>query len=104
MALRVRVCRADEVAPGETRVFAVPGVDIPLLIANLDRPYLATTSMCPHEDVSLLRGKRRGTQVICPGHGYRFDLETGACSHDPNLILRCYRITLAAGELYVDLV
>ncbi|MEM9490903.1 MAG: Rieske (2Fe-2S) protein [Myxococcota bacterium] len=104
MALRLRVCRIDQVEPGEVKGFAVSGVAVPVLVANIDGTYLATTSMCPHEDVSLLGGKRKGTQVICPGHGYRFDLRTGACSHDPNLCLARYRVSIVGDELYVDLV
>lgn len=103
MGLRVRVCRAAEVAPGETKGFAVPGLDIPVLVANVDGEILAASSMCPHEDVSLLGGKRKGLRVICPGHGYRFDLRTGACSHDPKLRLPCYRVTVVDGDVYADL-
>ncbi|WP_428261201.1 Rieske (2Fe-2S) protein [Haliangium sp.] len=104
MALRVRVCHIDDVGPGESRGFAVPGVALPIMVTHLDGEYIATASMCPHEDVSLLGGKRRGSTVFCPGHGYRFDLRTGACSHDPKLSLRRYRVTVADGELYVDLI
>ena len=104
MALRVKVCRAADVAPGQTRGFTVPGVSVPILVANIDGRYLAASSMCPHEDVSLLGGKRKHTRIICPGHGYRFDLETGACSHDPNLRLPCYRVTLLGDDLFVDLI
>lgn len=103
MALRVRVCRADEVQPGETRGFAVPGVAVPILIANIEGTHVAATSMCPHEDVSLLGGKRKGTRIICPGHGYQFDLLTGTCSHDSRLALTRYKVAIVNGELYVDL-
>lgn len=104
MALRVQVCRVDEVPPGESRGFQVAGVALPIMVTNLDGTYIATASMCPHEDVSLLGCKRRGAIVICRGHGYRFDLRTGACSHDPRLTLRRYRVTVADGAVYVDLV
>jgi nitrite reductase/ring-hydroxylating ferredoxin subunit len=104
MALRVQVCRVGDVAPGESRGFAVPGVDIPIMITNLDGRFIATPSMCPHEDVSLLGCKRRGAIIICRGHGYRFDLRTGACSHDARLFLQRYRVSIENDILYVDLV
>ncbi len=104
MPLRVRVCAADEVAPGETRGFAVEGVAIPVLIANVEGTLLAASSMCPHEDVSLLGGKRVGMRVICPGHGYQFDLRTGRCSHDARLLLRRYPVHLVDGDVYVELI
>lgn len=103
MALRVRVCRRDEVPPGECRAFDVPELDWPILVANFGGEYVATTSRCPHEDVSLAGGKRRGTKLACPGHGYVFDLVTGACSHDPKLALHRYRVSVQGNDVYVDL-
>lgn len=103
IGLRVRVCRLDEVAPGETKGFEVEGASHPVLVANVDGRYMAASSMCPHEDVSLLGGKRKGMRVICPGHGYRFDLETGTCSHDPKLRLARYQVSIVGDELYVNL-
>jgi nitrite reductase/ring-hydroxylating ferredoxin subunit len=103
MALRVRVCNRDEVPPGTCHAFSVQGVDWPILVANVGGTLLATTSRCPHEDVSLEGGARRGTTITCPGHGYVFDLATGACAHDPQLRLRRYRVSIDGDELFVDL-
>jgi 3-phenylpropionate/trans-cinnamate dioxygenase ferredoxin subunit len=104
MPLRVRVCAAGEVPPGATRGFAVAGVTWPILVANIDGRLYAATSQCPHEEVSLLGGRRDGTRLTCPGHGYQFDLVTGRCAHDPQLALRCYPVTILDGEVFVDLI
>jgi len=103
MGMRVRVCAASEVAPGDAKPFAVPGVTIPVLVTNTGERYLATSSMCPHEDVSLIGAKRKGTRIFCPGHGYEFDLAAGTCKHDPKLVLRCYVVTRVGDDLFVDL-
>ena len=104
MALRVRVCRRQDVPPGECRAFPVAGVDWPILVVNIEGAYLAATSRCPHEDVSLAGGSREGTRIECPGHGYAFDLATGACTHDPHLTLPRYRVSFEGDDLYVDLI
>ncbi len=39
-------------------------------------PY-AIEDACNHAGASLAEGERRGTCVVCPMHGYRFDLVTG---------------------------
>lgn len=104
MALRVRVCRRQDVPPGACRSFEVPGVDWPILVAHVEGRYLATTSQCPHEAVSLAGGRRDGTRIECPGHRYLFDLATGACAHDPNLHLPRYRVSFEGDDLYVDLI
>ena len=54
--------------------------------------------------MSLEGGRRSGTRIECPGHGYIFDLATGACDHDPHLCLRRYRVSFDGDDLYVDLI
>lgn len=100
---RIRVCEESEVADGELKAFPVEGVEIPILVTRVDGELVAGTSMCPHEDVSLVRGCIRKGSIVCRAHGYAFDLRTGACSHDPNLRWRVYKITVKDGQIYVDL-
>lgn len=104
MALKLRVCRVDEVPLGEVRGFAVEGITVPVLVANLDGVLYASTSMCPHEDVSLLDGDWVGTTIICPGHAYEFDLRDGRCGHDSRLRLHTYRVSVIDEELYIDVI
>jgi len=103
VALRVRVCALGEVADGGLRAFAVPGVTWPVIVTRVDGELVAVPGVCPHEDVALAGGELTGGAIICPGHGYQFDLRTGRCRHDPGLELRRYPITLIDGELWVDL-
>lgn len=103
MGLRVKLCALADIAPGQAKAIAVPGLAVPVLVMHVDGALFAVSSLCPHEDVSLLGGKRKGLRVICPGHGYQFDVRTGACSHDPKLRLPCYPVTVVGGDIYVDL-
>ena len=104
MAAWVRICDASEVPPGEVRGFRVPIFTFPILIAHVDGRYLASSSICPHEDVSLLDGELHGQVLTCPGHGYDFDLATGRCAHDAGLRLRRFPVRVdAAGALYVEI-
>ena len=103
MALRVRVCRVAEVIDGELRAFAVPGVTWPVIVTRVDGELIAVPGVCPHEDVALAGGELHGHAVVCPGHGYAFDLHTGKCVHDPGLELRRYKITIIGTEIWVDL-
>jgi nitrite reductase/ring-hydroxylating ferredoxin subunit len=103
VALRVRVCAVDEVVEGELRAFAVAGVTWPVIVTRVDGALVAVPGVCPHEDVALWDGALRGHAIVCPGHGYAFDLRTGRCKHDPGLELRRYPITRIGDELWVDL-
>jgi nitrite reductase/ring-hydroxylating ferredoxin subunit len=104
VALRVRVCGADQVVAGELRGYQVPGVDWPIMVTRLDDEIVATASVCPHEDVSLLDGSLDAGVVTCPGHAYELDLRTGRCLHDRSLLLRRYRVTLIGDSVWIDLV
>jgi len=103
MALRVRVCKLAEVASGELRAFAVRGVTWPVIVTFVDGELVAVPGVCPHEDVALADGYLFDGIVVCPGHGWGFDLRTGRCRHDPGLELRRYPITLVGDDIWVDL-
>ena len=103
MALRVRVCAIADVVDGELRAFAVAGVTWPVIVTRVDGALVAVPGVCPHEDVALWDGELRGHAIVCPGHGYQFDLRTGRCKHDPGLELRRYPITRIGDDVWVDL-
>jgi nitrite reductase/ring-hydroxylating ferredoxin subunit len=52
----------------------------------------AIQNLCPHEGAALSGGVVDSEEVICPLHAYRFHLRTGACSTDPNLKARTFRL------------
>ncbi|MBA3465684.1 MAG: Rieske 2Fe-2S domain-containing protein [Deltaproteobacteria bacterium] len=103
MALRVRVCRLADVVPGELRAFPVSGVTWPVIVTYAESELVAVPGVCPHEDVALADGDLDGTELICPGHSYGFDLKTGLCTHDKTLVLRRYPVTVLGDDVYVDL-
>ena len=101
--LRARLCRVDEVPEGTLAAFAVAGVTWPVLATRLDGEIVATAGVCPHEDVGLADGDLDGACLTCPGHGYQFDIRTGACAHDSRLTLRRYRVSIVGDEVWIDL-
>ena len=103
MPLRVKVCTVADIRDGELVGFAVPGVTWPVMVTRIDDEIVATTSVCPHEDVSLLGGLYESGVVTCPGHAYELDLRTGRCLHDARLQLRRYKVTLVGDDVWIDL-
>jgi nitrite reductase/ring-hydroxylating ferredoxin subunit len=104
VALRLRVCRVDEVPPGARRAIALPGLAWPVLVVNLDGDIVATAGVCPHEDVELTGGDIHAGVITCPGHAYEFDLRTGRCTHDPRLVLPRYRVTILGDDVWIDVI
>ena len=41
-------------------------------------------------------------EVICPLHGYRFSVKTGACSTDPTLPAKTFAVVAENGGFTVD--
>ena len=103
MALRVFVCKLADVVEGHLRSFAVEGVTWPVIVTIVDGQIVAVPGVCPHEDVGLAGGGLHGSEIVCPGHGWAFDLHTGRCRHAPWLELRRYPITIIDDDVWVDL-
>ena len=102
--LRARLAPLALLPTGALRAFAVPGVTWPVLAGVLDGEIVATAGVCPHEDVALADGDLDGTRLTCPGHGYQFDLLSGRCAHDAELVLRRYPATVIDGEVWIELI
>ena len=48
-----------------------------VLVALVDGKPCAIEDACNHAGASLSEGERQGSRVVCPMHGYIFDLTTG---------------------------
>lgn len=59
-------------------------------------------NICPHEGGQLCNGWIESGEVVCPLHGYRFDLKTGACSTDPKLKVKVFRLVAQGEQVTVE--
>lgn len=82
MAQWIDVAREADLPPGEVKV--VDSDDgRPIAVFNVGGRFYAIEDRCSHEDESLSWGMVEGEQVICPRHGARFSLATGAALTPP---------------------
>lgn len=95
----VDVCAVSELRPGEVAEFLMGAV--PIAVANLDGTFCAVDNVCPHAGGPLGDGELVGGCVVCPIHGWSFDLRTGVCSLDPDLVLVRYTTEVRSGRIYV---
>lgn len=72
----VTVAKVGELAPGEWRTVDVDGA--PIAVFNLDGKYYAIEDVCTHDGGRLTGGKVEGEEIVCPRHGARFCIKTGA--------------------------
>jgi len=76
-----QVCRLDELPPGQRRTVDVDGALV--LVVNVAGELLAVEDLCTHDGGTLGDGTVDGDAVVCPRHGARFCLRTGAVLAPP---------------------
>lgn len=81
MADFVRVCGVDEIPDPGKRVFEVG--DRFVLVAHLDGQWYSLDDTCTHDGGPLVDGHFDGYCIVCPRHGAKFDLQTGAAMTMP---------------------
>ena len=69
------VCRADDIPPGEARLFVVEGTLVGLF--HVDGRFYALHNECPHAGASLAHGLIEGDTVRCRIHHWRFCIKDG---------------------------
>jgi nitrite reductase/ring-hydroxylating ferredoxin subunit len=57
---------------------------------------------CPHQGGSLCDGAVEGDIVICPLHGWEFDLRSGACMTVPGEALPRFTVTVEDGAVHLE--
>lgn len=62
----------------------------------------AVENACPHAGNPLVEGEVLGRTLECVYHGWKFDLETGACLLGDEPVRR-YRVEVRDGEVRIDL-
>lgn len=60
----------------------------------------AIQNICPHEGGQLCKGWIEDGAAVCPLHGYKFDLKSGACATDGKLSAKIFTLT-ADGDGFV---
>ena len=98
----VRVCAQAEIpAAGQVREFAASGHT--LCVANVNGTISVLDGTCPHEGGPLGEGSIEDGRVVCPWHGYAFDVRTGTAQDDPDLKAQVFEAAVEDGELRAKL-
>ena len=77
----ITVVQAGELAPGSHRVVDADGAQI--VVFNLGGEYYAIEDVCTHDGGQLTGGTIEGEEIVCPRHGARFCIRTGAALTAP---------------------
>jgi len=97
----IRGASAGEIPPGRGKTVDVDGVPIALFHAA-DGGYHAVSGACPHEDGPLGHGALVRGAVVCPWHGFDFDIRTGACRVAPELSVQVYPVRVDQDDVLIE--
>ena len=92
--------RAADIPEGSAKLVRLQGEEI--AVFKQDGKLCAIQNACPHEGGQLSKGWIEGEAVVCPLHGYKFDLKTGICSSDPHLKAKTFAVTAQGEEFTID--
>jgi len=83
----VPLCRVSDLAPGQVRHLKVGKTD--LAVVRVGDEFHAVSNVCRHAFAPLSDGFVDGYELVCPWHGWRYDVRTGSTDH-PGADLRVH--------------
>ncbi len=96
-----RVARLADLPAGRGVCVRIQGHEVGLYRVG-DRVY-AMQNVCPHAGYPLNEGDLDGCSIVCPGHGWTFDLETGLAPGEiEEPPLERYPVRVLGEEIWID--
>lgn len=74
----------------------------PVLLVRVGKEVFGVSNRCPHAGCELQGGILTGYVVMCPCHGWKFDVRNGQYQEIPGVKLDCYRCKIENGKIHVD--
>ena len=117
----LRVCRAEELPPGEHTVVSTENASVGVF--NVDGEFYAVSNTCPHRGGPVCTGKVKGglvgewpgvgrrveetfadePAVTCPWHGWDFDMESGDHLGDDSIKVPTYDVVVKDATVFLEL-
>lgn len=115
-----KVGKFEDIADGDHKVYAAGGREVGVF--RVGEKVFAWENHCPHAGGPICQGKifgrldepltedkrslglayRPEKHIVCPWHGYEFDIETGVHPGDPNVKLRAIPVSVRDGAVVLS--
>jgi nitrite reductase/ring-hydroxylating ferredoxin subunit len=92
--------RAEEIQEGAAKLVRVKSEEI--AVFKHQGQLCAIENTCPHEGGQLAKGRIEGDEVVCPLHGYKFNVKTGVCSTDAKLKAKIFKLAAQGDGFTVE--
>lgn len=100
MVTFVKVAKKSEIPTD--RGLAVEANGKPLVLFKVKDKVYAMDRTCPHRGGPLDEGGLNGNLVMCPWHGWEFDVTTGACLFDHAVKQPTFEVKEEGDDVYVE--
>jgi len=100
MARFVKLANVSELPVGSAREVEFEGRIYALF--NIDGVISVIDGICPHQGGPLADGTMEGTTVICPWHGWRFDVRTGSSPFGPKIKHPVFQVKIENDDILVE--
>lgn len=95
----VKVCEAHELKDRRGERFIVNEIEI--AVFKVDGEIYALNNICPHQKSAIIYdGFIENGRVVCPAHGWEFDLKTG-CLGGMSRGLQTYEVKIVDNDVMV---
>jgi nitrite reductase (NADH) small subunit len=74
-----------------------------ICIANVRGEFSALDNVCPHRGGPLGQGVIEGNKVVCPWHGWEWDVKTGEAVQDSKMKVAVYPMKIENGDVMVEI-
>ncbi len=95
------IAKLQDFPPNSRRLVNIAGQSI--IVFNVNGEFFALEDRCSHDDSPLHEGEIEGDEIICPWHGARFCLKTGAVTEPPAYEdIQAYPVRVHAGMVQLQ--
>ena len=97
----IKVAELPDIQDGRAKKVVIKGQELALY--NVEGKVFATTNICPHQGGPLDEGELDGNTIVCPWHGWMFDICTGQLAMNPSIKTRTYQVKVENNDVLVSL-
>ena len=97
----IKAAKKSEIPEDTGKRVQINGKDIALF--KVDGKVHAIYSVCPHQGGPLEEGGCHNGLVMCPWHGWEFDVTTGACAFNDSIKVPTFKVKEEGDDVFVEL-
>ncbi|MBI1870350.1 MAG: nitrite reductase small subunit NirD [Chlamydiae bacterium] len=73
-----------------------------IALFNISGNFYAIDNICKHRGGPLGEGSLEGKEVMCPWHGWQYDVTTGECLSSPSICQKKFDVKIEGDDILVD--